>query len=304
MYPEVMRVKYTLSRAGNYARRVVETEVSLRNDKYSITALPKSIRDMMAQGWELKSWTLWVSSKKFGKAPKRKGAKAAKRKGSGANPQHKMGSKLAPKKYSSIPEWHGDAQKCADLISRIVGDGVKSRQTARYNVDVVGLAGSWEKGENPIDYLSKPVESVRKPILMISPDCSGSCVGFSAFTKGFAHILSKHYEVYYEENVNGWVDFCPEEVDLILYMGDKDFFSAGTDGEYTTHMEAEGRTSLCRVKTRVGVVGMDNYACTYGAIRTDKERSTASRAWITRVSLKAAKDYVAALEAAVKHFTR
>lgn len=288
--------KYTLSRDGNYTRRVVGTEVGVRNGKYIVVEIPKPIRDLMAQGWKMERWTTRVTSKKGGAAKKPS-------KGKRPQPQKKgKGSKLSPKHFTSKPEWYGDAQKCADLISQIVGDGVKSREKGRYNVNVVGLAGSFLKGENPIDYLSRPVEAVRKPVLLISPDCSGSCGSFSAFTKGFAHILAKHYEVYYEENANGWVDYIPEEVDLILYVGDGDFFTAGTDGKYTLNMEERGKLALCRVKTRV--IGMDNYASNYGAICADKKQSTPSRAWITHVSLKEAKDYVAALEAAVKYFTR
>lgn len=288
--------KYVLSRAGLYDRKVVQTEYELRDHKIVIVIMPAKIRAMMAQGWKLERYEFWVSGASGGKAAKKSP------KGHKPQPQQDKGSKLAPKKYPSTPEWYGDAQKCADIIARIVGDGVKSREKGRYNVDVVGLAGSWAKGENPINFLSRPVEAVRKPVLMISPDCSGSCARFSAFTKGFAHILAKHYEVYYEENVNGWVGFCPDEVDLILYMGDQDFFSAGTDGEYTTGMEADGRTALCWVKTRV--IGFDNYASNFGKIGIGKGLSEANRAWIMHVGLKDPKQYIAALEAAAKYFTR
>lgn len=288
-----MKVKFTLSRNGCYRREVMEVEKVGRDevDDFVLREMPSPIRTLFAQGWQLEKWQpYWVKGAKAAKKPKPNG-KVKK----GGNP--KSPKALAPKKFGADkPEWAGDAKRCADIISRIVGMGAKSRELARYSVDAAGLALAYRKGENPIDYLSKPIEAVRKPVLLVSPDTSGSCTGFADFTVGFSQQLAKHYEVFLIENFNGAVDELPKgEINLVLYIGDTDYFQTSS---------VDGGNFALKDISGARVIGLCNYASNYRKPQVCKDRSKKTLTWIDHVSLKDPKAYVLALEAAVKHIIR
>lgn len=95
---------------------------------------------------------------------------------------------------------------------------------------------SYKKGENPLDYLSKPVERQRRPKVLITVDYSGSCNATAVDAEAIADAIAANpaLEVHAIENQNGCVEVEELEFiqnfDLIVYLGDHDIFDDGWPG--------------------------------------------------------------------------
>jgi hypothetical protein len=268
-----------LKRADNYRTEVFEADYKhTPRERYPIpTYLPKELKALMASGWELVSITPCYKPAKGAAAKEKRKKKEDSSRG------------MKPMIYTpQKAELSADAAECARIIAQIIGMGEKSQEKGRYNLDVVGFATSYEKGENPIPYLSKPVEAVRRPCLLVSPDDSGSCHEDSGFIWSFCNQLARHYQVFMQRNWNGRLSQPVEaEVDLILYIGDEDFFM-------------QGENALNEINTRV--IGLSNVACNHKKPALLTKLSTPKRAWVEHVSLKVGSDYMAALKIAAKYF--
>lgn len=261
--------------------------------------LPKEAHDLVAKGWQLRDMKyVWESR---GKKPKKSSGGKKPKKSSGGHDKNKLSHKMSQKRFNANPpKWQGDEQKCASIIARILGDGPKSPIKERYNVDALGLATARLKGENPLDYLAKPVDTSRRATLLVSPDLSGSCTSFSDFTVAFSIALSKIFDVYYVENVNGFVNKAdvPMDVDLLLYIGDEDIVFCSKRDD----LLSDDKMSLYNLGKKLIV--LDNHASNYASPKLFKKYTTKERAWITHVSLKDTKNYIAALEIAARHFSQ
>lgn len=123
------------------------------------------------------------------------------------------------------------AEKSARLLAELVG---RSQLILRQGttVDVEALLMALELGDNPIPPLEVPQERPQCRIL-ITPDCSGSCQGWSGLSRAWATHLSRlpDVEVSYFQNCNGefwdaqlssaWRQRLAE-VDFLIYLGDGD----------------------------------------------------------------------------------
>lgn len=274
---------FTLRKAGAYKRLAADCEIRRQGDTTPV--IPQRVRDLVSQGWEYVSARPWWRRGKAGA----KGAKSAKKPPTGrqTKPKTQKVGGLKAKKLAVKPEWHADATELANLIFEFMqGLGTKSRTLGHYNVDVVGLNRSYLTGENPIDFLSRPVEQERRPVVVISPDISRSCAGHKDFTTGLAELLSKQFECHYVENRNGCVSALPQDIDFILYFGDEDYF----------YEDNENMSLVAQEKPCVLFSGdHSNYISPRWRARVK------NTFWVDGVSLKEPKDYVRAMKVALKN---
>lgn len=291
---------FTLRKGEAYKRVVAEALVVFpAGMPAQIPILPETIRTLFPSGWKLVHWRKYYWDKKPAAAKKpHKGKKAGKKPVGKKAGKKETGHKISPEPIASNCAWKGDAEKCAKILESILS-GLSSPipQKDRYNIDVAGLATAYKTGQNPIDFLSRPIENTRKPAILVTPDTSGSTASFAEFTRGFGQILAKRFDVYYIENCNG--DFqnlsALPEVDLILYMGDGDYFfreSLQEDIDFPVLLW-ENTPIVC----------LDNTYCNTGKIGIVKAASKkGKRVWVNGVKFQNAETYAPALELAKKYF--
>lgn len=282
-----MTLEYVMTQSSGLTKRIVVCTWCTwcnRTHEFIPIRLPEQVRKQFSKHWKLLS-IIPVKAKGKGGAAARATIKSGKAKANKPN----VATKMSPKEFSpGKADWVGDAQKFAEILQDIIsGLSSKKCQKNKYNIDPIGLALSYKKGDNPIDFLSKPVEQERKPAILITPDYSGSTAGFSAFTKSISALLAQKFDMYYVSNHNGQIRQPLPEVDLILYMGDRDVF--GPDlGE------------LHVMTIHKPCIVLDNTECNKKSCFVNKKLTSKSVVCISAVSLKSAKSYVLAIELARK----
>lgn len=291
---------FTLRKGEAYKRVIAEAQVVFPvGMPAQIEALPETIRALFPSGWKLIHWRKHYLDKKPAAAKKpKKGKKAGKKPVGKKAGKKESGHKISPEPIKSNCAWKGNAEKCAKILESILsGLSAPIPQKDRYNIDVAGLATAYKTGQNPIDFLSRPIENTRKPAILITPDVSGSTASFAEFTRGFGQILAKRFDVYYIENCNGDFEGLTglPEVDLILYMGDQDYFYHGS-------ME-DGINFPVLLHLNTPMVCLDNTYCNTGEIGFDKAAcQKGKRAWVNGVKFQNPEAYAPALELAKRYF--
>ena len=291
---------FTLRKGEAYKRVAAEAVVRFPVLKPAyIPELPQAIRALFPSGWQLVSWRKYYWDKKAAAAKSPKRARRQAKKITGRNAGKKEnGHKISPEKINTSCAWKGDAEKCAKILESILcGLSAPTAQKDRYNIDVVGLATAYQTGQNPIDFLSRPIENERKPAILITPDVSGSTANFAEFTRGFGQILAKRFDVYYIENCNGDFEGLSglPEVDLILYMGDGDYFFRGNFKENIDFPVL--------LWDNTPIVCLDKKYCNTGKIGIVKDVSTrGKRVWVNGVKFQNPEAYAPALELAKRYF--
>jgi len=277
---------FTLEKEGTYKRVLVE-DVPLDYMGKLVEGIPKPIRDLMAQNWK------YIGLRKKGPAPSSKSQQA---------PGKKRAKENKVQDTKTIAKWQEEVSQCVEILESILqGTGKLTRIIDKYNIDPVGLAKSYVLGQNPLDYLSRCIEPVRRPTIMISPDTSGSCSQFSEFTLGFAETLKKKFDIEYVENFNGLIrhELMPKtQFDLLVYLGDKDILV----GKWMRQQEKEIYTSMYNMKEHLIVLDNEGARHTSKPLHSRKH-STTRRCWIEFVDFKKAKSYVKALELVRKNMS-
>lgn len=276
---------------GSY-KRVFVADVPVSEDwdkRDKPLSLPEKVKNSLSEGYKISHYrNINRKGKKGGAAKKprkkaQKGKDAKKRKGQ---------NRISPKKFSSVSKYKAEAQEIADLLGKLLpGSSHRSKTKARYNVDAVGLAMSYDKGENPLHYLSRPIEEIRKPKVLLTPDYSGSCNAdmwlFDAVSKALADNGS--IEVHYVQNANGNLQEELETVegidfDVILYVGDHDFFYHDEKNRPSDHVGS--------LQSKLTIV-TSNFACNHGKpIVENKKKGFVT---ISRVSYSDESDIIQAL---------
>ena len=122
------------------------------------------------------------------------------------------------------------AERSAEFLAELVGRShLKVRRGVSVNTEKLLIA--LEIGDNPLPPIEYPAERPKLRIL-VTPDCSGSCQGWSGLGQAWALHLSRipDVDVTYVTNSNGefWgihKEDTPrliEAVDVVLYLGDGD----------------------------------------------------------------------------------
>lgn len=204
------------------------------------------------------------------------------------------GAVYAPQPLKITPAMMASAKKSADLLAKLVGRSplkIKSGITVNAEKFLVAL----EIGDNPLPPLEVQDERPKLKIL-VTPDCSGSCQGWSGLGQAWSTYLSRmpDVDVIYLTNANGdfwevreeteWQKLI-QKVDVVLYLGD------GDGHEMCTKCASLGAT----------VVALDCYAACVAKPRLKKTKSGKGMVfWVDRVSAKDSETWEKALSLCLK----
>lgn len=191
------------------------------------------------------------------------------------------GSVYCPQPLRNGRAVSASALESAELLTELVGRSqVKTLQGVEVNS--LRLLTALETGDNPLPPLEAPKERPKVRVL-ITPDCSGSCQGWSGVGQAWAMHLSnlpdvevvyltnsngEFYEIRDVENSGAW-SVLLEKIDLVIYLGDGD-----------------GR-QMCEQYARKGatVLSLDCY-CAFVANPRAKSFVEGRLCWVDRVSAK------------------
>lgn len=200
----------------------------------------------------------------------------------------------SPQPLTVTPQIRQQARRSGQLLTQLVGARGARAVPAGTEVDTHQLLLALETGDDPLPALERPRQRPRTRVL-VTPDSSGSCQGWSGLGRAWAlHLAGQpDVDVIYVDNFNGALvdgrgrslprqDTLLAGVDVVVYLGDRDGYD-----DCVRFAEAGAL-----------VVALDNHCASTAAPRVDHRlptRAGGELVWVDRVSARDPQTWTAAL---------